>query len=470
MKNRIITALALVFALALCSIPLPSYAADREFVTIGLKYQSSDVTAELSSSDGLKLCKKGDNAIDVSSDALDGTGDIVLALSNGRIAVKDKKGNVLANLKGDGTECIVSSGYFTTDDYISFDGTSYRGGIIPYINRSGQMNILNYVGMDDYIKGVLHREMSQSSNLEALKAQAVTARSFAESKRGTHKSQGFDLCATSHCQNYIGVKGEYTSTNEAVESTSGQMIYYEGKPVAGFYFANSGGHTENSEDVWTSKLGYARGKVDEYSPDYTWSNTFTRAELTDMFSSRGLGTVTSVSVDSYNESGYAASLTITGTKKSVTFTKDKIRSAFSGKSLKSRMFTLDTDGGELTAAGNALPETEKTLYYAVTSKGQEVLGNILSVLSLDGMSALNLNGIRILDGSGKITTASADETANTVSSSEVKFNSDSDKLIINGRGNGHGVGMSQQGAIEMGKRGFTYKDILKYYYTDIEVK
>lgn len=248
------------------------------------------------------------------------------------------------------------------------------------------------------------------------------------------------------------------------------MIYYEGKPVAGFYFANSGGHTENSEDVWTSKLGYARGKVDEYSPDYTWSNTFTRAELTDMFSSRGLGTVTSVSVDSYNESGYAASLTITGTKKSVTFTKDKIRSAFSGKSLKSRMFTLDTDGGELTAAGNASPETEKTLYYAVTSKGQEVLGNILSVLSLDGMSALNLNGIRILDGSGKITTASADETANTVSSSEVKFNSDSDKLIINGRGNGHGVGMSQQGAIEMGKRGFTYKDILKYYYTDIEVK
>ena len=165
MKNRIITALALVFALALCSIPLTSYAADREFVTLGLKYQSSDVTAELSSSDGLKLCKKGDNAIDVSSDALDGTGDIVLALSNGRIAVKDKKGNVLANLKGDGTECIVSSGYFTTDDYISFDGTSYRGGIIPYINRSGQMNILNYVGMDDYIKGVLHREMSQSTNL-----------------------------------------------------------------------------------------------------------------------------------------------------------------------------------------------------------------------------------------------------------------------------------------------------------------
>ncbi|MGI6206488.1 MAG: SpoIID/LytB domain-containing protein [Anaerovoracaceae bacterium] len=469
MKKRIITIFALLFALTTCAVPsISAHAADSEFITIGLKYQSSDSTAELSASEGLKMCTKGSNSIEAASDVLDGVGDIVLTLTNGEIVVTDKKGNELTTLTGDGTECITSADYFSTDDYISYDGTSYRGGIIPYINSSGQMNILNYVDMDDYIKGVLHKEMSQSSNLEALKAQAVTARSFAEYKKNTHSSQGFDLCATSHCQNYIGVKGEYTSTNEAVESTSGEMIYYEGEPVAGYYFANSGGHTENSEDVWTAKLGYLRGIKDEYSPEYTWTETFTREELTNIFSSQGLGTVTSVKVDSYNDSGYAASLTVTGTDKSVTYTKDKIRSAFSGTSLKSRMFTLDTNGGTLTGSnGETISSSDNSVIYAITSKGKEVLGNVLSVLSLEGESSINLDGLKILDGSGNITTVSAAETSEPTT---VTFSSDSDTLIINGRGNGHGVGMSQQGAIEMGEQGFSYTDILNYYYTDIEVK
>lgn len=464
-----IAALALTLAFTACAFP--SQAADSEFITIGLSYQSSDITAELSASDGLKLCKKGEDTIEEASDALDGCGDIVLTLSGGRITVKDKKGSKITTLTGDGSECITSAGYFSTDDYICYDGTSYRGGIIPYINKAGQMNILNYVDMDDYIKGVLHKEMSQSSNLEALKAQAVTARSYAEANKGTHSSQGFDLCSTSHCQNYIGVKGEYTSTNEAVESTSGQRIYYDDKPVAGYYFANSGGHTENSEDVWTSALGYLRGKLDIYSPEYTWTKTFSRKELTDMFSSRGIGTVESISVDSYNDSGYAASLTVKGSKKSVTFTRDKIRSAFSGSSLKSRMFTLDTDGGTLQGSdGGGSTATKKSLFYAISAKGKEVLGNVLSVLSPDGISSVKLNGLKIMDGSGNVTAASYDSSADRPPGQTVKFTDDSDKLIINGRGNGHGVGMSQQGAIEMGKQGFSYIDILNYYYTDIEVK
>ena len=104
----------------------------------------------------------------------------------------------------------------------------------------------------------------------------------------------------------------------------------QGKPVSAFYFANSGGHTENSEDAWVASLGYLRGKADPYSPDYSWTVKLTRADLTEQFASEGLGTVESITIDSVNDSGYAASVTVQGSRKSITYEKEAIRSALGG--------------------------------------------------------------------------------------------------------------------------------------------
>lgn len=475
MKFKIFTVAALALALTVTGAIFPvtsSAASSDNYVKIGLKYASSDKNAELSSDEGLSLCKAGNDDIDEGSDKLDGYGDIRLTLKNGKITVSDQRGNRITELKGDGTECIISAGFYDSNDYISYDGSAYRGGIIPYINSSGQLNIINYVRMDDYIKGVLHKEMSQSSNLEALKAQAVTARSYAEFNRNKHKKQGFDLCASSHCQNYIGVKGEYPSTNEAVESTAGQMLYYDGEVVAGYYFANSGGHTENSEDVWGGRLGYLRGVPDAYSPEYTWKETFSRSQLNNMFASEDLGTISSISIDSVNSSGYVSSLTVNGTNKSVVYKKDKIRSAFHGNRLRSRMFSFDAEGASLSSGTSGGSQGGNSIFYSISSAGKRLLSNAFTVLTSNGTVDINLNGLKILDGSGNITTAAvpAEEQEPVSQAGTVTFKSNSDKLIINGRGWGHGVGMSQQGAIEMGRQGYGYQDILKYYYTDIEVK
>ena len=186
------------------------------------------------------------------------------------------------------------------------------------------------------------------------------------------------MCATTHCQVYSGADSEYESTNRAVDETAGELIYYEGEPVAAYYFANSGGHTENSEDAWATALGYLRGIVDEYSPEYTWTVRLTRAELNNTFASRGLGTVESVTIDSVNESGYAASVTVNGSRDSVTYTKENIRSAL-GTSLRSRNFTFDTEGGILTGGGTAQPAGET--YYGLSSLGTGTLGQSVSVLS-----------------------------------------------------------------------------------------
>ncbi len=129
---------------------------------------------------------------------------------------------------------------------------------MPYINASGQMNIINYLSTDDYARGVVHSEIGQSSHIEAIKAQAVAIRSFAVTNKGKHSSQEFDIGTTVHCQVYTGADSEYESTNRAVDETKGEMVYYQGKPVSAFYFANSGGHTENSEDAWVASPGISQ--------------------------------------------------------------------------------------------------------------------------------------------------------------------------------------------------------------------
>lgn len=463
--------------LVMAGTMLSSFAASGspEYLKIGLRYASSTKSAKITSAQGLALAKIGNNSVTASaSRALSGQTSVTMTLSGGKVYVKNSAGTQLATLNGDGTECIVSAAFFSSNAPVSFEGTSYRGGIVPYINSSGQMNVLNYVEMEDYVKGNVHREISQSSNAEALKTQAVMARSYGEAYRGNHKSQGFDLCTNSDCQSYIGTAGEYPSVNAAVDATAGKKIYYNGSVVAPFYFANSGGHTENCEDVWVQPLGYLRAVKDDYAPELNWSHTFTRSQLTSMFSSSGVGTVTSVSVDQYNESGYAASVTITGTSGSKTVKKDKIRSAFSGTSLKSRNFVLETSGGVLSTTSRRQETAEQnSIFYALTSGGMSLLNRSVSVLSAGGVSETGLNGMKILDGYGNMTTAKT-ETVSTgdtsLQSSKVTFSRNTDTLTIRGKGHGHGVGLSQASAIEMGKQGFTYDQILHHFYTDVEIR
>ncbi len=499
--------LKLIILFTVISAALPSFAAvsfaqSPDFVKVGISYGSSaPSSATVSSASGLFIGSSYGDSLSKSGSALDGVTSVTLKRDSGAINVLDPDGNVLAVLTGDGTECIASEGYFTSGEPVEYKGKAYRGGIMPYLNSQGQMNILNYISMEDYVKGVLNSEMGHNSDLEALKAQAVTARSFAAAHEANHESQGFNVCTTTHCQVYAGVSGEYDRTNQAVDETRGQMMYYNGQPVAGFYYANSGGHTENSEDVWSEALGYLRAKPDEFSPNLEWTVELSKKELNRVLSGK-IGDVKSVTIDGVNASGYVASLTINGAKSSITVTKDPIRSVFgSAATLKSRRFTIDTRGGSITYGfsgdqrASEVPDTASILsaqeesarnYYASGNVASAVLGNSMYAVSASGTSQIDLSGMSIMASGGQTITA-------TVPSNEppavdppavdpippnppsngvctVYLNSSSDVLIISGKGYGHGVGMAQQGAQQMGSRGYSYIDILKYYYTGIEVR
>jgi hypothetical protein len=110
--------------------------------------------------------------------------------------------------------------------------------------------------LDEYLKGVVPTEMGLQKPLEALKAQAIAARSYAVTTR-RHALDGFDLCTTTHCQVWKP-QNRYADSDRAVDETTGLVITYGGKVAAAHFFGHCDGHTRNSEDVWSGKVAYCR--------------------------------------------------------------------------------------------------------------------------------------------------------------------------------------------------------------------
>lgn len=147
-------------------------------------------------------------------------------------------------------------------DFIRFDGNSYRGSLEIFINQSGKMTVINRLNIEDYLKGVVPGEMSGRvyPMIEALKAQAVAARTYAVKNLGQFAQSGYDLCATPLCQVYKGVSVESDLTNRAVDETEGIVATYNGELINALYTSTCGGHTENVENIFPDiKAPYMRG-------------------------------------------------------------------------------------------------------------------------------------------------------------------------------------------------------------------
>jgi stage II sporulation protein D len=147
-------------------------------------------------------------------------------------------------------------------DFIRFDGNAYRGALEIFINTSGKMTAINRLNIEDYLKGVIPGEMSGKvyPMIEALKAQAVAARTYAVKNLGQFAQSGYDLCATPLCQVYKGVSVESDITNRAVDETEGIVAAYNGELINALYTSTCGGHTENVENIFPDiKAPYMRG-------------------------------------------------------------------------------------------------------------------------------------------------------------------------------------------------------------------
>lgn len=227
------------------------------------------------------------------------------------------------------------------DGYVWIGGNWYRGRT-ELLKQGKGVSAINRVDLDKYLYSVVGSEAIPSWPQEALKAQAVAARTYALYLRSTSDNRLYDLDTTTNTQVYKGLSSEYLSTHEAVQATIGQVMTYNGRTILAAFHSSSGGHTENVEDVWSSRLPYLRGVVDydQSSPVFQWTKTYTSAELTRRIG--GIGTIQAMVPEETTPRGRVVTMKIIGDRGSKKLPGVKLRQILE---LRSTLFTVSAEGG-----------------------------------------------------------------------------------------------------------------------------
>ena len=147
------------------------------------------------------------------------------------------------------------------DAPVRYNDKPYRGHIEVFANLRGSLTVVNELPLEDYVRGVVANELSPGGYpaIEALKAQAVAARTYALKNRGQFMAQGFDILPTTRSQVYRGLTSENQLSNRAVEETAGVIATYEGEPINALYTSTCGGRTESAENIFNHAVPYLRG-------------------------------------------------------------------------------------------------------------------------------------------------------------------------------------------------------------------
>lgn len=329
---------------------------------------------------------------------LSGVKQVALKVSAPCVMINAAKGNVLKKIPAGGS-FIVDFEHLKInaieirpeevplkDLQIEIDGKKYYGGVS--VNKGkDSLTVINLAPLEEYLRGVVSKEMSPSFPCEALKAQTIAARSFALKNRGRHVSEGFDLCATTHCQVYIGV-ANFDSIDKAVDETRGEVLVYKEKLIDTNFHADSGGMTEDVANVWGRATPYLVAVREIVQLGTPWT---VKIPAKDFSAQLHIEDVKSIKLSKLTVGKGASDRTSSGRVQSAqinkkNFTGNELRQKFS---LPSTLFDMKLDGGE---------------------------------------------------------------------------------VIFTGYGRGHGVGMSQVGARDYARNGWSYEKILAHYYKDTKLK
>ena len=260
--------------------------------------------------------------------------------------------------------------------WASLDDKEYRGKLqIVHNTRLNTLVPINVLTVDEYLQGVISSEMPVQFPMDALRAQAVLARTYALKHLGKHKSYGYDLCDTQNCQVYGGVSAESERANAAVESTIGEVLLYNGKPIESVFSANCGGITQSSKDAGWSDTPYLHPVSDYKDFDFStlqpyhfknllqyyhdaysrydknvsmaafrWVRVVEEKELREVIKrqKKDIGEIKALIPLRRGKSGYVSRLLVKGTKGSVTLNKENvIRNNLSLGMLRSSYFIVE---------------------------------------------------------------------------------------------------------------------------------
>jgi stage II sporulation protein D len=218
----------------------------------------------------------------------------------------------------------------------------FRGRTLVIPTEKG-LTAVNWVDLEEYLYSVIGGEMNSSWPQEALKAQAIAARTYALYEREKQRNNPvYDLGdSPDRWQIYKGVSSESRNTYAAVDGTAGQVLTYDNRIILSVFHACSGGHTENVEDVWGNPLPYLRAvqDFDQNVKECNWSRTFTPGEISSQIS--GIGNIKDMIIESLSPFRSVKSLRIVGDQGTKVLKGEAVRTALK---LRSTRFTVSKDG------------------------------------------------------------------------------------------------------------------------------
>lgn len=314
--------------------------------------------------------------------------------------------------------------------------------------------MINVVELSDYVKGVIPYEMSPSWPIEALKAQALCAKSYSLNSLHKHASKGFDLCNTTDCQVYYGTNNSTSVSDAAVDAVEGLFVLYQGEVCQTYYHASSGGYTEDAGNIWGKDIPYLKAVEDTYLESYRpFSYTLTLDDITWILTEKGYISqrVTDLYVSKYSPVGNVLALTaVLADGSTKTFTGDRARTALNsqtkGISIGSHRYTVNGGSGDRSVSINGTQVSLDGLYVQGDGRKAQKLDLKETVYAL---TASGLEQVTIT------------EPQQTMVSSGT--------YVISGTGSGHNIGLSQEGARAMANLGFTYEEIIRFYFTGVTV-
>lgn len=326
---------------------------------------------------------------------------------------------------------------------------SYRGRIEIGCYGKNSVTAVNIINVEAYLYGVVPCEMQAGYEMEALKAQAVCARSYALMKTGyradSNINRAYYLEDTTSSQVYRGYTAETARTTKAVQETSGVAVYLGDKMVSTYYFSTSGGSTESIAEVWGMKLDYLQTVPDlqETEPEKApWMVSLTAGQIAEKLAAfdLGVGTVQTVSAQVYTMSGRIYSMKIKGSRGSTNLQTGTIREVLGLYSTKVKVVEKGDTPDRVVIQGAAASNTAE------------------------------IHNCYTIQGDGAVTAASDDLnqyiviSADNLTNFPVHAPADSNMWYFYGLGYGHGVGMSQSGANGLAKEGYSYQEIISYYF------
>lgn len=391
---------------------------------------------------------------------------------------------------------------------LTIDGVRYKGSII-IASGSGGLDIVNKLDVEDYLKGVLKSEMSPSWPLEALKAQAVLARTYTLSSK---KHGAYDVCNKTHCQVYDGMSGESPVITRAVSETAGEILTYLGAPAQIFYFSDSGGMTTSPKAVWGGAIPYLSAKADPVSgigsPNRTWTASISMKQIENRLAASGVnvGTLSSIRPCERDESGRVKQLEITGNKGKKIITGSSFRNAVGTDVIKSTLFEFNSQSpyspqaavkpkssdsagqkaetstpavGTEAAEYSSLPDSDIEKLYWMARNKIYTIDELISMIGKDseyprfvaeGFARMQKGKQTQQDKSTAKNTqviqpAAQDQIPQQQAPSLSMEAAASPTVRIYGRGSGHGVGFPQWTAKALAEAGWSYKDMLEYYFS-----